>query len=155
MRPPLPASMTAPMPADPFTLMKNKLPILMLVCLFVAANAAGADVPPTTPSESAELQKALTGLLSDALNGKGGWITTLLILIGGLRLLLKPVMNVVGGVVCETKINGYRTTWWFRFLEYTLDLTASVKIARPAQAAPCPTCSKDECACTKEGAPLK
>lgn len=124
--------MTAPMPAEPFTLMKNKLPILMLVCLFVAANAAGADVPPTTPSESAELQKALTGLLSDALNGKGGWMTTLLILIGGLRLLLKPVMNVVGGVVCETKINGYRTTWWFRFLEYTLDLTASVKIARPA-----------------------
>jgi hypothetical protein len=123
--------------------------------LFVAANAAGADAPPVSPSESAELQKALTGLLSDALNGKGGWITTLLILIGGLRLLLKPVMNVVGGVVCETKINGYRTTWWFRFLEYTLDLTASVKIARPSQAAPCPTCSKDECACAKEGAPLK
>ena len=143
------------MPADPFTLMKNKLPIMMLVCLFVAANAAGADVPPTTPSESAELQKALTGLLQDALNGKGGWITTLLILIGGLRLLLKPVMNIVGGVVCETKINGYRTTWWFRFLEYTLDLTASVKIARPAQAAACPTCTKDDCACAKEGDPLK
>jgi hypothetical protein len=64
-------------------------------------------------------------------------------------------MNIVGGVVCETKINGYRTTWWFRFLEYTLDLTASVKIARPAQAAPCATCSKDECACAKEGDPLK
>jgi hypothetical protein len=61
--------------ADPFTLMKNKLPLLMLVCLFVAANAAGADAPPVSPSESAELQKALTGLLSDALNGKGGWIT--------------------------------------------------------------------------------
>ncbi len=147
--------MTAPIPADPFTLMKNKLPLLMLVCLFVAANAAGADAPPVSPSESAELQKALTGLLSDALNGKGGWITTLLILIGGLRLMLKPVMNIVGGVVCETKINGYRTTWWFRFLEYTLDLTASVKIARPAQVAPCPTCTKDECACAKEGDPLK
>jgi hypothetical protein len=135
--------------------MKNKVPLLMLVCLFVAANAAGADAPPVSPSESAELQKALTGLLSDALNGKGGWITTLLILIGGLRLLLKPVMNVVGGVVCETKINGYRTTWWFRFLEYTLDLTASVKIARPSQAAPCAVCSREDCACAKEGDSLK
>jgi len=79
----------------------------------------------------------------------------LLILIGGLRLLLKPVMNVVGGVVCETKINGYRTTWWFRFLEYTLDLTASVKIARPSQAAPCAVCSREDCACAKEGDSLK
>ena len=134
--------------------MRNKLPILMLACLFLTANAAGADAVPTSPSDSAELQKVLAGLISDAVNGKGGWITTLLILVGGLRLLLKPVMNVVGGIVCETKINGYRTTWWFRFLEYTLDLTASVKIARPAQAA-CPTCSKAECACAKEGEPPK
>lgn len=97
--------------------------------LYAAQDPAGAGVG---PSESAQLQTALTGLIQDALNGKGGWVTTLLILIGGLRLLVKPVMNVMGGVVCETKINGYRTTWWFRFLEYTLDLTASVKIARPA-----------------------
>ena len=79
-------------------------------------------------------------------------MTTLLILIGGLRLFIKPVMNVMGGVVCETKINGYRTTWWFRFLEYTLDLTASVKIARPAPGVPCATCAKDPCACVKEDA---
>ena len=64
-------------------------------------------------------------------------------------------MNVVGGVVCETKINGYRTTWWFRFLEYTLDLTASVKIARPSQAAPCAVCSREDCACAKGGDSLK
>lgn len=112
--------------------MKNKFPFILFVCLFVAANAAGAEIPPTSPGETADLQKALTGLLQDAVNGKGGWMTTLLILIGGLRLFIKPVMNIMGGVVCETKINGYRTTWWFRFLEYTLDLTASVKIARPA-----------------------
>jgi hypothetical protein len=141
--------------------MKHRLNHTLAVVAFFLVLTAGlyaAQDPAATAAgltESAELQKALTGLLQDALNGKGGWITTLLILIGGLRLLLKPVMNVVGGVVCETKINGYRTTWWFRFLEYTLDLTASVKIARPAQAAPCPTCSKDECACAKEGAPLK
>ena len=135
--------------------MKNKLPIFLFLCLFVAANANAGELPPALPGDTADLQKALTGLLSDALNGKGGWMTTLLILIGGLRLFIKPVMNIVGGVVCETKINGYRTTWWFRFLEYTLDLTASVKIARPAQAAPCTTCSKDECACAKEGETLK
>ncbi len=141
--------------------MKHRLNHTLAVAAFFLVLTAGlyaAQDPAATaagPTESVELQKALTGLLQDALNGKGGWITTLLILIGGLRLLLKPVMNVVGGVVCETKINGYRTTWWFRFLEYTLDLTASVKIARPAQAAPCATCSKDECACAKEGAPLK
>jgi hypothetical protein len=135
--------------------MKNKLPIFLFLCLFAAANANAGELPPTSPGDAADLQKALTGLLSDALNGKGGWMTTLLILIGGLRLFIKPVMNIVGGVVCETKINGYRTTWWFRFLEYTLDLTASVKIARPAQAAPCTTCSKDECACAKEGETLK
>ena len=141
--------------------MKHRLNHTLAVVAFFLVLTAGlyaAQDPAATvagPTESVELQKALTGLLQDALNGKGGWITTLLILIGGLRLLLKPVMNVVGGVVCETKINGYRTTWWFRFLEYTLDLTASVKIARPAQAAPCPTCSKDECACAKEGAPIK
>ena len=125
---------------------------VLTIGLYAAQDPAGAAVG---PSESAELQKALTGLIQDALNGKGGWMTTLLILIGGLRLFIKPVMNVMGGVVCETKINGYRTTWWFRFLEYTLDLTASVKIARPAQAAPCTTCSKDECACAKEGETLK
>ena len=137
--------------------MKNKLPIFFFLCLFVAANANAnaGELPPALPGDTADLQKALTGLLSDALNGKGGWMTTLLILIGGLRLFIKPVMNIVGGVVCETKINGYRTTWWFRFLEYTLDLTASVKIARPAQAAPCTTCSTVECACAKEGATLK
>ena len=131
--------------------MKNKLPIFLFLCLFVTANANAGELPPTSPGEAADLQKALTGLLQDALNGKGGWMTTLLILIGGLRLFIKPVMNVMGGVVCETKINGYRTTWWFRFLEYTLDLTASVKIARPA-AAPCATCTKDPCACVKEDA---
>jgi len=141
--------------------MKHRLNHTLAVVAFFLVLTAGlyaAQDPAATaagPTESVELQKALTGLLQDALNGKGGWTTTLLILIGGLRLLLKPVMNVVGGVVCETKINGYRTTWWFRFLEYTLDLTASVKIARPAQAAPCATCSKDECACAKEGDPLK
>ena len=141
--------------------MKHRLNHTLAVVAFFLVLTAGlyaAQDPAATaagPTESVELQKALTGLLQDALNGKGGWTTTLLILIGGLRLQLKPVMNVVGGVVCETKINGYRTTWWFRFLEYTLDLTASVKIARPAQAAPCATCSKDECACAKEGDPLK
>ena len=102
---------------------------VLSIGLYAAQDPAGAAVG---PSESAQLQTALAGLIQDALNGKGGWVTTLLILIGGLRLLVKPVMNIVGGVVCETKINGYRTTWWFRFLEYTLDLTASVKIARPA-----------------------
>ena len=132
--------------------MKNKFPIFLLLCLFVAANANAGELPPTSPGEAADLQKALTGLIQDALNGKGGWMTTLLILIGGLRLFIKPVMNVMGGVVCETKINGYRTTWWFRFLEYTLDLTASVKIARPAPAVPCATCAKDPCACVKEDA---
>lgn len=132
--------------------MKNKLPIFLFLCLFVAANANAGELPPTSPVDAADLQKALTGLIQDALNGKGGWMTTLLILIGGLRLFIKPVMNVMGGVVCETKINGYRTTWWFRFLEYTLDLTASVKIARPAPAVPCATCTKDPCACVKEDA---
>lgn len=132
--------------------MKNKLPIFLFLCLFVAANANAGELPPTSPGEAADLQKALTGLIQDALNGKGGWMTTLLILIGGLRLFIKPVMNVMGGVVCETKINGYRTTWWFRFLEYTLDLTASVKIARPAPGGPCATCTKEPCACVKEDA---
>jgi hypothetical protein len=132
--------------------MKNKLPIFLFLCLFVAANANAGELPPTSPSETADLQKALAGLIQDALNGKGGWMTTLLILVGGLRLFIKPVMNVMGGVVCETKINGYRTTWWFRFLEYTLDLTASVKIARPAPGVPCATCTKDPCACVKEDA---
>ena len=141
--------------------MKHRLNHTLAVVAFFLVLTAGlyaAQDPAATaagPTESVELQKALTGLLQDALNGKGGWITTLLILIGGLRLLLKPVMNVVGGVVCETKINGYRTTWWFRFLEYTLDLTASVKIARPSQAAPCAVCSREDCACAKEGDPLK
>jgi hypothetical protein len=141
--------------------MKHRLNHTLAVVAFFLVLTAGlyaAQDPAATaagPTESVELQKALTGLLQDALNGKGGWITTLLILIGGLRLLLKPVMNVVGGVVCETKINGYRTTWWFRFLEYTLDLTASVKIARPSQAAPCAVCSREDCACAKEGDSLK
>jgi len=141
--------------------MKHRLNHALAVVAFFLVLTAGlyaAQDPAATaagPTESVELQKALTGLLQDALNGKGGWITTLLILIGGLRLLLKPVMNVVGGVVCETKINGYRTTWWFRFLEYTLDLTASVKIARPSQAAPCAVCSREDCACAKEGDSLK
>ena len=141
--------------------MKHRLNHILAVVAFFLVLTAGlyaAQDPAATaagPTESVELQKALTGLLQDALNGKGGWITTLLILIGGLRLLLKPVMNVVGGVVCETKINGYRTTWWFRFLEYTLDLTASVKIARPSQAAPCAVCSREDCACAKEGDSLK
>lgn len=116
--------------------MRKQTPTILLSLLFVAASAAGADILSTPEGESAELQKALTGLLQDAIDGNGGWVTTLLILVGGLRLLLKPVMNIVGGVVCETKINGYRTTWWFRFLEYTLDLTASVKIARRAQEPP-------------------
>jgi hypothetical protein len=141
--------------------MKHRLNHTLAVVAFFLVLTAGlyaAQDPAATaagPTESVELQKALTGLLQDALNGTGGWITTLLILIGGLRLLLKPVMNVVGGVVCETKINGYRTTWWFRFLEYTLDLTASVKIARPSQAAPCAVCSREDCACAKEGESLK
>ena len=124
--------------------MKKNIPVIvLLLCLVATAN--GADpVSTPSPADTADLQKALAGLIQDALNGKGGWITTLLILIGGLRLLLKPVMNIVGGVVCETKINGYRTTWWFRFLEYTLDLTASVKIARPAPDDASPQATADD-----------
>ena len=114
---------------------------VLSIGLYAAQDPAGAAVG---PSESAQLQTALAGLIQDALNGKGGWVTTLLILIGGLRLLVKPVMNVMGGVVCETKINGYRTTWWFRFLEYTLDLTASVKIARPASDDASPQATADD-----------
>ena len=136
--------------------MKNKTPaILLLLCLVATAHAADPASTPS-PADTADLQKALTGLLQDALNGKGGWVTTLLILIGGLRLLVKPVMNVMGGVVCETKINGYRTTWWFRFLEYTLDLTASVKIARkaPDDASP-PAASDDAKSIAGKEDPLK
>ena len=80
--------------------MKHRLNHPLAVVAFFLILTAGlyaAQDPAATAAgrtESVELQKALTGLLQDALNGKGGWITTLLILIGGLAQMY---VIIIGG----------------------------------------------------------
>src|SRR5205823_465904 len=67
----------------------------LLLLLLTALTASAADSPPVSVTDAASpLQPLLDGLL-----GKYGWLTTVILVIGSLRILFKPVMVAIENYV--------------------------------------------------------
>ena len=83
--------------------------------------------PPSTPSITA-LQPVIDGLA-----GKYGWLTTVLLVIGSLRILFKPVMLVLENAVKNdpeklAKVQAFEVGPIYKTIATVLDVGASIKL---------------------------
>jgi hypothetical protein len=93
----------------------------------VAQHAGAQDVSPA-PTTDNPLQPVMDGLM-----GKYGWIATVLIVIGTLRILLKPVMAAIEKAVENdparlAALQKFEAGPIFAAVSFALDLGASIKL---------------------------
>ena len=108
-----------------------------MVLLLVAAIASSANevatnslLDPGGPAGPNPLQPLLDGLL-----GKYGWLTTVILVIGTLRLLFKPVMLALENYVRQTatpnddeRLTKFEAGPVYKVISFALDLGASIKL---------------------------
>lgn len=108
--------------------------LLALVGLFLAPLAAlsQTDIVPLPPDLAADLARPLVVQVVE----NHPWVATLLLLMGGLRLVCKPIMSLVRARVAATpsteddaQLQRITSSWWYQCLAWTIDFFASVKIA--------------------------
>jgi hypothetical protein len=104
---------------------------IALVSLLSAAFVCHLQAQTTTPDPSVA-SGFLQGLV-DAVSGKYGWVVTLVTVIGSLRVLLKPIMTVVEGVVANDPkkaeaLANFEHGTIFKWISFGLDLGASIKL---------------------------
>src|SRR5882724_13161688 len=109
--------------------------LALISAALLAASAFGADVntaasagPAALPIDPGVLQPFLDGLL-----GKYGWLTTVLLAIGSLRILFKPVMLVVENTVKNdpvklATIQRFEAGPIYKTIATILDVGASIKL---------------------------
>jgi hypothetical protein len=105
--------------------------IAIAISLITAGVASAADTAPTsTLGETNPFQPLLDGLI-----GKYGWITTVVLVIGSLRILFKPVMLAIEKYVRETpgteddaRIARFEASPIYRIIGFLLDFGASIKL---------------------------
>ena len=116
------------------------LPALLLLCLLATLLAfslqpsalAQAPAPVPDPSGFSFQPSALQPVL-DGLAGKYGWLTTVLLAIGSLRILFKPVMLVLENAVKNdpsklAAIQQFEAGPIYKTIATLLDLGASIKL---------------------------
>lgn len=81
-----------------------------------------------------QLLELLPGFLS-GLIGKAPWLGSILLVIGGLRVILKPIMSVLLAYVQYTpsqdddsKLSAFMDGKLYKTLSYALDWLASIKL---------------------------
>jgi hypothetical protein len=112
--------------------MKNETKkILVLTLLLGLAGAAAAEMAgSTTPPTDAV--NALEPLL-DGLAGKYGWLTTLILCVGSLRILCKPLMLALENALQSdpeklARLQKFEAGPVYKTLAFILDLGASIKL---------------------------
>lgn len=111
--------------------------LLALVGLFLAPLAVmSQEAIPLPPDLAADLARPLVVQVVES----HPWVASLLILIGSLRLLFKPIMSLVRSRIAATptteddaQLQRVMSSWWYQALAWTLDFVASIKIAPPIQ----------------------
>jgi hypothetical protein len=108
---------------------------LLLLLVAIAAASANEVAPnalldPGGPADPNPLQPLLDGLL-----GKYGWLTTVILVIGTLRLLFKPVMLTLENYVKQTaspnddeRLAKFEAGPVYKVISFALDLGASIKL---------------------------
>lgn len=118
--------------------------LLAVVLAFVFAAAAFAQDPTTSPppADSSALTDVVSALVIP-LATKYPWVALVLTVVGGLRLLIKPVMSALKTRAAETidtaddeRLARAEGSWWFRMLAFLLDYTASIKLPPPKAKTP-------------------
>jgi len=110
--------------------------LLVLLGLFLAPLAVmSQEAIPLPPDLAADLARPLVVQVVES----HPWVATLLLLMGGLRLVCKPIMSLVRARVAATpstdddaQLQRVMSTWWYQSLAWSLDFFASVKIPPPA-----------------------
>ena len=115
---------------------KSKRPHLTPLATFVVlatlttATAATALGDPASAPDPNPLQPLIDGLA-----GKYGWLTTVVLLIGSLRILFKPIMLAIDNYVRQTpspaddaRVARFETGWLYKLIAFLLDFTASIKL---------------------------
>jgi hypothetical protein len=111
--------------------------LLSLVGLFLAPFALmSQEAIPLAPDLAADLARPLVVQVVE----NHPWVASLLILIGSLRLICKPIMSLVRARVALTpttdddaQLQRVMSSWWYQALAWTLDFVASIKIAPPTK----------------------
>jgi hypothetical protein len=111
--------------------------LLALLGLFLAPLAVmSQEAIPLAPDLAADLARPLVVQVVE----NHPWVASLLILIGSLRLLFKPIMSLVRSRIAATptteddaQLQRVMSSWWYQALAWTLDFVASIKIAPPIQ----------------------
>jgi hypothetical protein len=123
--------------------MKNKASLTgaILAAIFLTTAAIHAEAPDPAPPQPAtfNLQPSTTpdaGLIQpvlDGLLGHYGWLTTVLLAIGSLRILFKPVMLVVENSVKNdpvklAEVQKFEAGPIYKTIATVLDVGASIKL---------------------------
>lgn len=111
--------------------------LLALLGLFLAPLAVmSQEAIPLAPDLAADLARPLVVQVVE----NHPWVASLLILIGSLRLICKPIMSLVRARVALTpttdddaQLQRVMSSWWYQALAWTLDFVASIKISPPIQ----------------------
>lgn len=111
--------------------------LLSLLGLFLAPVALmSQEAIPLAPDLAADLARPLVVQVVE----NHPWVATLLLLIGSLRLVCKPLMSLVRARVTATpgteddaQLQRITSSWWYQALAWTLDFVASIKISPPAK----------------------
>jgi len=115
---------------------KSKIKNLLLLAFLatsglalpLAQAAASEPPPPPAPIDTGLIQPVVDGLL-----GHYGWLTTVLLVIGSLRILFKPVMLVLENALKNdpeklATIQKFEAGPIYKTLATVLDLGASIKL---------------------------
>ncbi|HUR47366.1 MAG TPA: hypothetical protein VMZ27_15900 [Candidatus Saccharimonadales bacterium] len=112
--------------------MKNETKkILLLALLLGLAGVASAQITPDN-LPGAEAASAVEPLL-DGLAGKYGWVTTVILCIGSLRILCKPLMLALENALQSdpeklARLQKFEAGPVYKTLAFILDLGASIKL---------------------------
>jgi hypothetical protein len=112
--------------------MKNKQKKIILASLLLLAGGAVLAQPLEDGLPTTDAVNALQPLL-DGLAGKYGWLTTVILCVGSLRILCKPLMLALENALRSdpeklARLQKFEAGPVYKTLAFILDLGASIKL---------------------------
>jgi hypothetical protein len=119
----------------------------ILAVLFMAIGSVYAQpldtspVATTAPAIDPSAAVSFLTPLLQGLAGKYGWLPTVILAIGSLRVLCKPIMTVIENVVANDPVKAQKLANFehgpiFKWVAFALDMGASIKLPVIKAAAP-------------------
>ncbi|EEF62081.1 hypothetical protein [Pedosphaera parvula] len=115
--------------------MKNVWKTSLVLTAIFAASALAQSTVAQTNNDSTVITATSNALqpVLDGIAGKYGWVATVLIVIGTLRILLKPVMTAIENAVTNdparlAALQKFEAGPIFAAVAFALDLGASIKL---------------------------